>query len=399
MLKQEPQHTRWDLLLISGFAAVAFLCFGYAHHALAAGLELNPPTGTYVVGSIVPVDVLVESDGSVINAVSGEVRYDSEFLQAVSVSRNNSIIDLWLEEPSVTVNSGSVVFEGLILNPGFTGSGKAITINFKVLAPGRTTTTFVSGLVLANDGFGTNVVDRLQGATLTLLAAQSGVPARTVSLPGEAMPSGGTLVAPVVIGYTSNPPTLNDLMIRGVTYPNIEVHVFLKPKADPPARMAGGVEEYMTSSDAGGNFVYRHRDHAKSRQLQSANVFSILEPLARGSAYQFWLTAVQSDVETDPTQPFDVVAGQGSGMVRTVAVAGSALLVFMVMFLSVRHYFVSRRRFVPVGGAPYAPPPKGEMLKDIRKDIDSLAYDVEKYSGVPEHDKRHDAPPSHDDRK
>jgi hypothetical protein len=172
--------------------------------------------------------------------------------------------------------------------------------------------------------------------------------------------------------------------------------VFLK------SRDSEDVAQYITSSDAGGNFVYQHGENTESNRLQSANVFSILEPLAQGSAYQFWLTAVRDNVETDPTQPFDVVVGQESGVVGTVVIIGSALvillLVIAVVLLSVRHYFLSRRRLTPAAAMSYTPLPHEERaLKDIRKDIDSLAYDVEKYSGA-EHDRQLQRGLPHDER-
>lgn len=292
----------------------------------AASLQLNPPAGSYGTGSVISVDVLVDSEGVTINAVSGEIHYRGDFLRAESVNRYDSVVDLWLQEPSVAADGSTVTFEGLIMNPGFGGSGKVITIHFRVLKPGETVVTFESGLVLANDGFGTNVVDRFGNARYSLLSeGPDSIAARTgTRLPSETTGQGMGLLPPVVISYTSNPRTLNDLVIRGVTYPGAEVHVFIKPKE------GGEVRTYVTSTDAGGDFAYQYHAATNAHRLQSANVFPILEPLAQKGAYQFWLTAVQGNIETDSTQSFDVVVG-GQRIVADAVGAVSALAVFLLV--------------------------------------------------------------------
>lgn len=74
-----------------------------------------------------------------------------------------------MQEPSFSNSNGTVNFEGIVLNPGFTGeAGKILTINFKAKAVGEAALTFFSASVLANDGEGTNILTTLGQANFNL---------------------------------------------------------------------------------------------------------------------------------------------------------------------------------------------------------------------------------------
>ena len=67
---------------------------------------------------------------------------------------------------------GTINFEGIALNPGFTGaSGKLITINFRIKAAGTALLNFSSGSALANDGKGTNILASMGSAQFSLAGA------------------------------------------------------------------------------------------------------------------------------------------------------------------------------------------------------------------------------------
>ncbi len=125
----------------------------------AASLYFSPAVGSYDVGKTLTASVFVSSLDKSINAVSGSISFPTDKLEALSVSKVGSVISLWVQEPFFS-NSGAIVnFEGIVLNPGFTGSaGKIITATFRVKAAGTASVAFSSGSVLANDGVGTNIL-------------------------------------------------------------------------------------------------------------------------------------------------------------------------------------------------------------------------------------------------
>lgn len=144
----------------------------------AATLSITPRDGTYSKGQNFNVDVLINSNTSV-NAFSSIISFPTDTLEVISTSRSNSIIDLWTQNPSFS-NSGSIGnirFEGVVLSPGFIGSGgKLLTLTFRVKNEGSANLTFSSYNVLENDGFGTKAVTTVQGARFVFSPSKPATP-------------------------------------------------------------------------------------------------------------------------------------------------------------------------------------------------------------------------------
>ncbi len=124
-------------------------------NAASASLYLSPSSGTKVINSTFRMSVMVNSGGEPINAAEGTISYDSNLLEAVSVSKGN-IFMFWTTEPSI--GGGNIKFGGGNPSP-YTGStGHVITVTFKAKKAGTAQVRFTSGAVLANDGKGTNIL-------------------------------------------------------------------------------------------------------------------------------------------------------------------------------------------------------------------------------------------------
>ena len=137
--------------------------------ARAATLYFSPSSGSYAIGNNIPVGIFVSSADQAMNAASGIVSFPPDKLEVTSLSKDGSIIALWVRETTFSNTLGTINFEGIVLNPGFTGaSGKIITANFKVKAAGIAPISFSSGSVLANDGKGTNILASLGSASFSL---------------------------------------------------------------------------------------------------------------------------------------------------------------------------------------------------------------------------------------
>jgi hypothetical protein len=140
-----------------------------ARPAQAATLYPAPSSGLYSVGDTITIGVYVSSDDQAMNAVSGVLNIPRDKLEIVLISTGGSIINLWVREPSFSVSGGSVSFEGIVLNPGFTGSGGQIVVmTLRAIGPGIATINFSSGVVLANDGHGTNILRGMGTAQFTI---------------------------------------------------------------------------------------------------------------------------------------------------------------------------------------------------------------------------------------
>jgi len=162
--------------------AIAFFAITLPVHA--ANLYLYPANGSFAVGQTISVDIYVSSTDNVMNAASGVVLFPSDKLQVVSVSKTGSIMNLWVQEPVFSNSAGTFSFEGIALNPGFTGSaGKIITVNFKVVGTGIGNLSVTQGSVLANDGLGTGILSGVAGATFSFGGVVPGLP-NEVGIPG-----------------------------------------------------------------------------------------------------------------------------------------------------------------------------------------------------------------------
>ena len=114
------------------FGLILLLSFNSPALAASASLYLSPATAKFDVGDSMAMAVYVNSDEQAINAVSGVLAFPADKLEVSSLSKSGSVINLWVLEPTFSNSTGRVSFEGLILNPGFVGTGgKGLLLNFK----------------------------------------------------------------------------------------------------------------------------------------------------------------------------------------------------------------------------------------------------------------------------
>lgn len=172
-----------------GLCALAFaLTFCFAAFfvapaaAFAATLSFTPATKTVAVGDIFNIAVDVSSPSQAMNAVSGDVTFPTNQLRVLSVSNSNSVMTLWVQNPSFSnaAGAGDINFAGIVLNPGYTGNlGNVVTIQFKAVGVGDAPLSFSDGSVLANDGNGTNILTSMGTADMTVVSAPTLPPAST----------------------------------------------------------------------------------------------------------------------------------------------------------------------------------------------------------------------------
>jgi len=188
------------LLAVFSFVFVFFSVCGAAE---AATLYLSPSTGSYKIGQSFTVNVFVSSAEQAMNAAQGTISFPADKLSVASISKSGSIVSLWTQEPSFS--AGTVSFEGIVLNPGFTGSaGKMISINFTTRAAGDAVVSFSSGSVLANDGEGTNILSGFGNARFNIESENQALPAPISTTPAS---SAKTPPAPMI--YSSTHPDPN----------------------------------------------------------------------------------------------------------------------------------------------------------------------------------------------
>ncbi len=272
----EKEKTIKILNLKTLLAVLFFGIFGFlfsAHSALAASLYISPSSASVAPGKSVTVSIGVVSSDQAMNAASGVLTFPADKLEVVSVSKTGSIISLWVQEPSSTAST--VNFEGIVLNPGYTGSaGKILSVTFKAKAAGAANLSFSSGSVLANDGEGTNILSGMGKATITITGAteKPETPVSPVVPPTENQPTTANLPpTPVVASVSHQNPNIwyqnttvdfHWTLPKGVTAVSYLVND--KPESNPGTVSDGLVSSYSlkNASDGIGYFHLRYKNSA-----------------------------------------------------------------------------------------------------------------------------------------
>lgn len=169
----------------SFFAGIIVLFFLFPAVSSAATLVLDPQSGTYGPGDTFLMTVRVDpGTDECINAVSVEVDYPYDMLRASAVSKGESLLTLWPEEPTIDLAKGVVRFNGGIPagycgrvqgDPGKTNIIAKIVFTVPGAATGTKSAIGASipvtfgpeTQVLLNDGFGTRAPLVAHGAVLT----------------------------------------------------------------------------------------------------------------------------------------------------------------------------------------------------------------------------------------
>lgn len=180
------------------------LCISALHTTFAANIVLSPSNISTKVGKTFSVDVLVNSNKDPINAVSALLSFPADVLSVTSISKTGSFISLWAEEPTFSNTAGTVNFEGVALNPGFSGAtGKVLTVTFKAKDAGNINILVKSGSVLANDGNATNVLGTTAGAFIIIDEGDTNAsPTVAIEKPITAKPAPSAGSVPVITSST-----------------------------------------------------------------------------------------------------------------------------------------------------------------------------------------------------
>lgn len=178
-------------IVLPGVVLIAFSLV-YAHETHAALLYIDPDSVEVHRGDTVTVALRLDTDeGECINTVSARMHYD-ESARAVDVSLGNSILNIWVEEPTINEADRTITFAGGI--PGgycgrIPGDPSLTNILLEVVfrSPGlqigggggsHSSRIWIdeSAEILLHDGFATPAPVRTIDGNITLLPTASQVP-------------------------------------------------------------------------------------------------------------------------------------------------------------------------------------------------------------------------------
>jgi len=269
------------------------LFFALPTSASAATLNFSPPSGSYNVGNTFSVNVNVDSSDQAMNAASGVVSFPWDKLEVISISKTGSIFSLWPAEPSFSNSAGTVSFEGIVLNPGYTGSsGKILTITFRARNAGVANLSFSSGSVLANDGTGTNILNGMRVAVFTLASAGETPPVPQTEAPatGNAFSITSTTHPDQTKWYADNTPEFLWNLPSGA----LEVRTLIgkNPSGTPSVSYLPPISKKKIDELPDGTYYF-------ALQVRTADGWSAV------SRYRV-------NIDTTPPKPFSIIFPHGS---------------------------------------------------------------------------------------
>lgn len=173
--------------------------------SLAASLSVSTDKSEYHVGDTITARIILSSADQATNAVSGVLAFPGDKLKANSINKSGSVINLWVKEPSFSASA--VNFEGIILNPGYTGGGsRVISATFTAKSPGTASLYFSNGSILANDGQGTDILTGLNRTSINIIAGETPPPTTEPVTPTAPEAPTGVNVPPTpIITSLTNP--------------------------------------------------------------------------------------------------------------------------------------------------------------------------------------------------
>jgi hypothetical protein len=157
--------------LLALIFASAFLFVPNVSAQLTGTMSLSPSTGVYQAGGVFTTRVVVNTGGASINAAEGTLEFNNKELSVIGVNQTGSIFNLWTTEPEFSNSAGTITFGGGSPK-GYKGSsGTVFSITFRALKASTANVEFRSGVMLAADGKGTNIIGTMRGGVYTINSA------------------------------------------------------------------------------------------------------------------------------------------------------------------------------------------------------------------------------------
>ncbi len=138
------------LIILFAIVAVPGMCS-------ASTLSLSPNAGTFTVGDVFDVTLILNTQGKSVNAVDIFLSFPADKLQLVSPATGKSIIGIWTSSPEFDNSKGIVKLQGAIPGGINVKSGLISTLSFRVRSVGDDVIRFLDdSSVYLNDGLATD---------------------------------------------------------------------------------------------------------------------------------------------------------------------------------------------------------------------------------------------------
>jgi hypothetical protein len=205
----------YKCLILSLLALIWQINITTAVIAAGSGLLVSPQSNNVDLDEEFTVAITINSPDTAINAAEGVINFDKNKLEAIGVSKKDSVFRYWTIEPSFSNQNGIISFAGGLTTPGYQASGGILfAITFRAIGSGNAQLIFSSGAMLANDSKGSNVLTSLSNASISIMRRQNEI----MGSSGQASPtlSGSTTTPSTSNRQASNLKKLSELLVNSV---------------------------------------------------------------------------------------------------------------------------------------------------------------------------------------
>jgi hypothetical protein len=359
-MEDKKENTLISARSIVKFLAIAafiIASFNFGKGVFAASLYFSPASGSRTVGGSLSVEVYVSSQDQAINAASGEISFPEDKLAVTSLSKSGSILNVWVKDPSYSNSQGTVNFEGVVLNPGYSGeNGEIITVVFKVKAAGTAALSFSSGSVLANDGSGTSILSSLGTASFSFAK-----PAPAAVKPPPVLPAPVTQVIPVPAATTT--PVIVPIIVATTT-PSAPIAVVPATPAVPPSPLITSFPSHLSDNEVlvvrgkaspdTNLIIWLQKEGGDSQNFKTASdkngdFIFVDDKKFDDGIYQLWAEAVnENGVAGNPSSESIIVIGQimtwKIGSWSADSVAAAVIIPETILLLALLLWYQRERR-------------------------------------------------------
>lgn len=147
------------------FTATFLLLLG-GIQAEAATLYMIPNSSAFNIGEEFTIDLKAGADDEFLNAGQATVSFSNDVLELVSIDKSGSSFNFWVEEPSVSNETGTLSFIGGTTR-GISGASlQIIRMKFKTKGAGVANLSITDAVLTASDGKGTNILSAVEDASV-----------------------------------------------------------------------------------------------------------------------------------------------------------------------------------------------------------------------------------------
>lgn len=158
-------------LLIIILIVITSACF--FENAWSATIKIERDLTSLQVGDVFSIDIVIDSEGQILNAVEAELVFPAEFLDYTGSNDGNSVISLWIAKPTLK-DQNRIILSGITPGGFIDANNQLVSLNFKVINEGQGKITVENANLLVHDGLGTEAIVKNQNLHLSISKGEAG---------------------------------------------------------------------------------------------------------------------------------------------------------------------------------------------------------------------------------